>query len=196
MSTTRRDSVTTRTRTAVLAAASELLLDRGVGAVTIDAVVQRSGVARSTIYRHWPTRADVVAATVDGLIHPPPPVPPPGPLVERLNAVCAPVVDAVSDPNYARLASAVLGEISLDPDLRGFRERFAAAQTAPVRTVLADAVAQGELPADTDIDEAVSLLVGPVIVHCVLQGRVPGQRLVQQTIEGFVRSRATSARVP
>lgn len=192
MGSTRRDTVTGRTRATVIAAASELLLDRGVGAVTIDAVVQRSGVARSTIYRHWPTRADVVAATFDMLIHPPPPVPPPGPLRERLLAAFAPIVVAVSDPQYAALASAVLGDLSRDPELREFRERFAAAQTAPVRTILLDGVAAGELASDTDVDEAVSLLVGPVIFQAVVLGGRPAASLVEKAVEGFGRARSAA----
>lgn len=187
MSTTRRSVVTERTRAAVLAAASQLLLERGVGAVTIDAVIQRSGVARSTIYRHWPTRADVVAETFDALIHPPPTVPPSGPLGERLRAAFAPIVEAMSDPHYIALASAVLGSMLRDdPELGGLRERFVAAHTAPVRTILTDAMATGELPAGTDLDEAVSLLVGPVIFQTVLLGRAPGAGLVEQAVNGFL----------
>ncbi len=193
MATTRRSTVTDRTRATVLAAASDLLIERGVGAVTIDAVIQRSGVARSTIYRHWPTRTELVAAAFDNLIHPPPSVPPPGPLGDRLRTAFAPIVEAMSDPGYTALASAVLGSMLRDPELGGLRERFVAAHTAPVRMILADATASGELAAGADLDVAVSLLVGPVIFQTVLLGLAPGAELVNHAVEGFLRTHAVGA---
>ena len=61
---------THRTREAVVRSAVDLLVEGGVGAVTVEAVVQRSGVARSTIYRHWPTRGEMVAAAFAELMPP------------------------------------------------------------------------------------------------------------------------------
>src|SRR5258707_15817170 len=45
-----------RSKEAVLAATSELLSEAGLGGVSVDAVSKRSGVAKTTIYRHWPSR--------------------------------------------------------------------------------------------------------------------------------------------
>lgn len=43
-------------RKAVLAAAAELLLDRGLSGVSMDAVAERARVSKATIYRWWPTK--------------------------------------------------------------------------------------------------------------------------------------------
>ena len=48
----------------MLDAASELLAEEGYGGFTVDGVAARSGVAKTTIYRHWPTRGDLLAATM------------------------------------------------------------------------------------------------------------------------------------
>ncbi len=56
-----------RTRATVLAAATELLATDGIGRLTIDAIAQRSGVARSTIYRNWPDRADLLLAAFESV---------------------------------------------------------------------------------------------------------------------------------
>ena len=45
-----------RAREAILSAAAELLLARGLGAVSMDAVAERAGVSKATIYRWWPTK--------------------------------------------------------------------------------------------------------------------------------------------
>jgi len=56
-----------RTREVVIAAATELLATEGIGHLTIDAIAQRSGVARSTIYRNWPERADLLLAAFESV---------------------------------------------------------------------------------------------------------------------------------
>ena len=53
-----------RTQKAVIDAATDLLVEGGPAALTMDAVVARSGVAKSTLYRHWETRDALVAAMV------------------------------------------------------------------------------------------------------------------------------------
>src|ERR1039458_10796037 len=45
-----------RARKAILEAAAELLLARGLSAVSMDAVAEQAGVSKATIYRWWPTK--------------------------------------------------------------------------------------------------------------------------------------------
>ena len=54
-----------RSRAAVVRAATDLLVEGGPSAVTIDAIVARSGVAKSTIYRHWASRDDVLLDVIE-----------------------------------------------------------------------------------------------------------------------------------
>src|ERR1700731_1150267 len=46
-----------RSKEAVLATTNELMSEAGIGGVSIDEVSRRSGVAKTTIYRHWPSRS-------------------------------------------------------------------------------------------------------------------------------------------
>jgi AcrR family transcriptional regulator len=57
--TTRRRSE--RSRTAIVGATRELLLQRGFDGLTIEAVAARAGVGKQTIYRWWPSRPALVA---------------------------------------------------------------------------------------------------------------------------------------
>src|SRR4051812_13876141 len=49
-----------RSRATVLDATVELLFERGYGGTTVDEISRRSGVAKTTIYRHWPTRTGLL----------------------------------------------------------------------------------------------------------------------------------------
>src|SRR5262245_9629044 len=51
-------------RRKALASAAELICERGVANLTIEEVAHRSGVAKTTIYRHCPERAAIVLDTV------------------------------------------------------------------------------------------------------------------------------------
>ncbi|KZS66331.1 TetR family transcriptional regulator [Mycobacterium kansasii] len=64
-----------RSRTRLLDAATELLIAGGIEAVTIDAVTKASKVARTTLYRHFSSSTQLLAATFERLlpqVHPPP----------------------------------------------------------------------------------------------------------------------------
>jgi AcrR family transcriptional regulator len=53
-----------KTRKAVLEGASVIMIEKGVTAFTVDEVVARTGVALSTIYRHWRSRDDLLADAI------------------------------------------------------------------------------------------------------------------------------------
>ncbi|MGV0850757.1 TetR/AcrR family transcriptional regulator [Mycolicibacterium phlei] len=65
-----------RSRTAIVAATRELLLERGFDGLSIEAVAARAGVGKQTIYRWWPSRpalvADVVLEDADKILRPVP----------------------------------------------------------------------------------------------------------------------------
>src|SRR5919112_2209299 len=54
-----------RAHRAILQAANELLESEGFASVTVEAIAERAGVSKATVYRWWPNRAAVV---VDGFL--------------------------------------------------------------------------------------------------------------------------------
>src|SRR5262249_17493065 len=75
-----------RTRRVVLNAAIALLAESGYAGATIEAIAARSGVAKSTIYRHWPSRLELINDAFQEL-KPPAPTPTEGDVRERTIAV-------------------------------------------------------------------------------------------------------------
>src|ERR1700724_2426693 len=74
----RRRSV--KAHQAILEASAELLLEKGLAAVSMDAVAARAGVSKATIYRWWPTKETLALDTLyNEWAAVPPPPPPPGP---------------------------------------------------------------------------------------------------------------------
>ena len=60
----RPDQRVERTRKAILEGAATIMLEQGVSGFTVDEVVSRTGIALSTVYRHWRTRDDLLSATI------------------------------------------------------------------------------------------------------------------------------------
>ena len=81
------DARVARTRETVMQAAMELLVEGGPGGLTVDAVVARSGVAKSTVYRHWADRdalvADVFNVCAPQMVEPDPDLPRPPELYRK-----------------------------------------------------------------------------------------------------------------
>src|ERR1700683_2837051 len=66
-STQNVDPRVARTRATVLGAAIDLLAERGYSGFSVEGVVERTGIAKTTLYRHWPTRDDLLAAAISRL---------------------------------------------------------------------------------------------------------------------------------
>lgn len=158
-----------RSRARLLDAATALLRAGGPGAVTIEAVTRQANVARATLYRHFSSGNDLVAAAFTSLIPPPPMPPEQGSLRERLEAIVVEWAESIAEAPTTLTAMAWL---SLGPDMpevpnaagsqmRSLRERIAEQYSAPFDSIFGSAEAAEQLrPVDRSV--AFALLVGPL----------------------------------
>lgn len=157
-----------RARERVLRAALDVLVDQGMPGFTMEAVAQRAGASKATVYRHWSARSALLADAMD-LAFQPFPVPP-GDVRSSLVGLLSTLQEALAEQPFPRLMAAFIDAAERDPALGRLHARLSEARREPVRQVLVRAVGRGEIPAGTDVDLAVDLLVGPafyrrLIVH-------------------------------
>jgi AcrR family transcriptional regulator len=174
-----------RSREAALAAARELLAEQGLAAVTHVTVAARSGVGRTTLYRHWP---DVPALLRDAL-QPRIPVagaPPTGnlraDLVQALSADRALLQDPVSE----RILRALIEGAGTDPGLARMVRELHDEGSEPIRAVLADAISTTALPAGLDIELAVEQLAGPLMFRRLIAGQPIDPGYVERVVDTFL----------
>lgn len=161
-----------RSRHNVLTATVDLLREVGYGRLTIEAVAARSGVAKSTIYRHWPGKAELVTDAFLTL-KPRGAEPPPGPVRERVTAVLTGIVESFNVPtDLACMMPALIDAAERAPEMADLTRRLAEQSAVPLRTVLDEAVEAGELPPSTDTALLTDSLVGPIVL-CRLFHRQP-----------------------
>ena len=159
---------------AILAAAADRLLARGLGAVSMDAVAEQAGVSKATIYRWWPTKETLA---LDALYHEwaaaRPAARETGSLRRDLLSLLRPSVRLVGKRPYGRVIAALVAEAQADPAFaEQYRERFIEPRRAHARPILQRAIDRGELPSTTDIELALDLLYGP-LYHRLLHRHAP-----------------------
>jgi AcrR family transcriptional regulator len=149
-----------RTRAVVLDGATALLAEKGYAAFTMDALVERTGVSKTTMYKHWPSRVELVAATVRAMVSRPA-VPDTGDLRTDLTTLALDSLDAYKGALLPGLSS-VLEAAGHDPELREALREVTALRFLPLRTVLERAARRGQLRPEADPEVAITLLVGAI----------------------------------
>jgi AcrR family transcriptional regulator len=174
-----------KARKAILAAAAELLLARGLSAVSMDAVAERAGVSKATIYRWWPTKETLA---LDALYtewaagHPAPRDT--SSLRGDLLALLRPWARLVSSGRYGRVLGALITQAQTDPAFAAeYRQRLIEPRRDQARAVFQRAIQRGEIPANTKIEVALDLLYGP-LYHRLLHGHAPlTDRFTQDVVD-------------
>ena len=175
MSSEHGDPRPARSRARLLEAATALLRSGGPSAVTVDAVIRASNVARATLYRHYPSGNDLLAAAFHALIPPAPAPPAEGELRERLIALVHAQAKLIAEAPVSLTAMSWLALGSNlehvpwvatgteSTEIRNLRERVAEQYAAPFEAVLSSPAAIAEL-GDVDRLRATALLLGPIVL--------------------------------
>jgi AcrR family transcriptional regulator len=150
-----------RSRDRVLAAAFELLSQSGVSGFTVDEVASRSGVAKTTIYRHWPTREALVLDAASR-ISAEQEVPDTGSLEGDLTALLTDTGHLLSTARWSSVVPSIVDVAERDPEFAGVHARIQRGHATALRKVLERAAGRGQLPAAADHSVMVSALIGPL----------------------------------
>jgi TetR/AcrR family transcriptional regulator of autoinduction and epiphytic fitness len=167
-----------RSRRVILQAVLDELGEVGYGALTIEAVAARAGVGKSTIYRHWPGKLELVEDAFRTL-KAPVVVPDQGSLRDRIVAVIEQVACLVAESTYSSCMPALIDAAERDPKVRDFHCRFSAERRAVLVGILRDAVRTGELPATADPELLADALVGPILLRRLMLGQPVGPQLAR-----------------
>jgi AcrR family transcriptional regulator len=169
----------------LLAVTLELLQEHGYDRLTVDAVATTARASKATIYRRWPTKAELVlAAFVEGTRQ----VavdPDTGTLRSDLLALGEQISTHVS--THASTIRAVLVEVSRSADLDAMmQEQFLDQRKALMSHVLARAVDRGEMKASAITEDLWDVLPGYLIYRSVLTGRAPSRRTIQDLVDNVL----------
>jgi AcrR family transcriptional regulator len=172
------------TEQAITAAAREVLAAKGVSRMSMEHVAAKAGVAKSTLYRRWPSKVELavhaVAATFDEIE-----VGDHGSLAADMRAGIDEAARLLRDPSMGGAYAALLAESARDPEGVGahVRSSLSTRLHALVSTSVERAIARGEIrPEMVDVDLLADVVVGSVM-HRALATGVPDEAFVDGLIE-------------
>jgi AcrR family transcriptional regulator len=166
----------------VVQAALDVLLRSGVAGFTIDEVVARSGVAKTTIYRWWPSRQALLLDVIHTQLIPAA-TPNTGDTRADLITYLSSFVTHALDTPAARLLPELCSAAQRDPDLADLRDTLVSEKRQPVVTILELARARGELASDADIELLTSLMIAPMAYTRTMRGKPVSMEMVLAAID-------------
>ena len=164
----------------VLQATGEELARVGYAALKVEDVAARSGVNKTSIYRRWPTKADLViasladfrdrAADVDT-----------GSLRQDLKESLMTIVSMGNDPKYHGIMQVIVSraDAEVDKATHAIRNRQQEMRVAMVKR----GIARGEIPARTDPNLIADLVAAPVIRRMMTFGERIDERYVDAVLD-------------
>jgi AcrR family transcriptional regulator len=169
----------------LLAVTLRLLQENGYERLTLDAVAAAARASKATVYRRWPTKADLVlAAFIEG-VRQVGVAPETGTLRGDLLRVGETVCDHAR--KHASTIRAVLVETSRNADLNEvMQHQFLDQRKAMIEDILGQAVERGEIEAAAITDDLWDLLPGYLIFRSILTGRSPSRGTVQSLVDNVI----------
>jgi AcrR family transcriptional regulator len=161
-----------KSRDAILGAAHALLHEQGGAGLTIEAVARRAGVGKPTLYRWWPTLADLVLEALLRQADETIAVPPSGSLRETLRPFLRQSMKAIADGAGAHLRF-LMARAQMDEGFRQrFRDAFTARRRAVLKSIFLRAAERGQIGPGHNLDMLLDLVFG-AMWYRLLIGHAP-----------------------
>jgi AcrR family transcriptional regulator len=171
---------------AIIDAIVDLLVDRGYREVTIDAVAARACVAKTTIYRRWPSKAEMVVEAIaackkDCLADE-------SRAGETVASCLVGMLSMFSCSRIARILTGLAVEMAHNEELAtAVRDGLLKPNREVVLATLRRGIASGEFRPDANLELVADLLVGPVFFRLLVSGGEVTAELARETVNLVVR---------
>jgi AcrR family transcriptional regulator len=180
------DPRVTRSRHAALAAVQEILAEQGWAGVTHVSVASRSGVGRTTLYRHWPDVASLIHDAIEeriGQARSPRSGELRADLISELNGLRRLLHDRASEHTMR----AVLERAPFDPSFASLKKTLYQSGSAGFRKILQTAIKAGDLPPDLDVAFAIDQLAGPLVYRRLFAGSAIEETYVEAVVDSVLQ---------
>ena len=166
----------------MLDATADLVAEVGVERTTIDEIANRSGVAKTTIYRHFASKEVLVVEAVHACTSLPI-VTDTGSLRDDLISCFSGTTKASYDGRLGDMMLSLMDAAQRDPELGRLVRAHTDQRRRFATTVIERAVARGDLPSDVDVDLLVTLLAGPLVYTKLVRRQRVTDELVAAVVD-------------
>ncbi len=174
-------------QSAIVEAAASLVAERGYMATSLEAIAERAGAGKQTIYRWWGTKPQLFMEVYEALV----PLEavaieadcPLATLLARVEAL----FQIYGETPAGQILAGLVVEAQANPDFgEGFRQRFVVERCAVLRQPLVDAKAAGALPPDHDLDLTVELLVSAIWYRLLMRDKPLDQAFARDLLRRLI----------
>lgn len=176
-----------RSRAAVLTATVTLLGEQGWTGTTVEAISERSGVAKTTIYRHWDSRAELILDAFNSLFTTQE-FDATGDLYADLVTMLCRLADALEQAEWSRVLPALVEAAERDPALGHLATDMCCQRRQGLIGRLQQAVEAGDLAPDTDVELMGHLLADPLFFRRLLSRERTTTRFIEALVDRVLRA--------
>ena len=182
-------------RKAAIDATVAILLEGGTEGVTLEEVAARSGVAKTTLYRHFGSKEELIATAARGCVteHPTPDT---GDLADDLAFLFQRYQDTDDAQRFGELLPTLIDAGNRDPAIQAIVDAVLEERRRPLRTVLQLAQLRGEISRDLDLDVAMAMIFGPLSYRRLVERREVTPEFKATIVRGAVVALRATAHEP
>lgn len=163
-------------RRRILKSALDLMNETAFAQVTLEAIAERAGASKTTLYRWWPNKAAVVIEAFREAIAPELPLRDTGSLERDLTTQVQNFARVLSGRGGRMLRSFVVAA-RCDPEVAvAFRTIWSDPRRAEAKVILRQKQASGQLRSDADLDLVLDSLYGPLYYRFLVKNEAPTQK--------------------
>jgi AcrR family transcriptional regulator len=165
------------------------LAEQGYGRLSMEAVAKRAGVGKSALYRRWPSKHEMITATVAEFSVTRAGIEDTGSLRGDLRATMQAVIDWLTHPLFSRILPDLVAEGARNPEMaESARTSIGGPRRELAEVLLLRAIGRGELATDTDLELALDILAAPIYWRLVVRQAPPGPDYVERLVEYTLRA--------
>ena len=171
---------------AILDATVKLFADRGYDGLTIEAVAEQAGVAKSTIYRRYTDKAELLLAAVECSTDCASAAPDTGSLADDLYLIAQHLRRVLTSTDAGKTLPATIAAMERHPALAEAHQAFLSRRRHAALTAVERGIARGEIAKDTDPELFVDMVAGPIFYRTFVRRTSVDDRTLRSLVDAAV----------
>lgn len=174
------------TQRLVKEATLDLIAEIGFEGTTVELIAERSGVSRTTIYRHWPNPSVLFLEAFDPIASDRQPPTLTGEFSTDLDAYIGHVAERLSDDRFVAALTAQVDKARRDPEYRKAHLQYAVTRNEHGRSIFQAGKADGTLRDDVNPEHETDLILGFLVYQRIMKYRRLDDALVGELRDGVL----------
>jgi AcrR family transcriptional regulator len=159
---------TARTQAAVFAATLAELVDNGYTQTSVEAIAQRAGVHKTTVYRRWRTKDQLIADALADAAESRTEVVDSGDIDADMRSLARAVAITITSREGHATVRAIVAGAPSSPEMGRVLERFWASRAAVVAPIIEAAIVRDQLPSTTSSTELMKYIAAPLFYQLLM----------------------------